>query len=112
MKKRTHYFVYFLSTLMLVTFCSMSLLTHPALSANIDKGKILFVLSSHEEKGSTGETTGYYLSEAAHPWDILTAHGYTIDFVSPKGGNPPVDGFDLNDPINKRFWEDKNIKPS
>lgn len=110
MKKRNRHYVYFLSSLMLVIFCLMSLLTHPAFAANTDKGKILFVLSSHEEKGSTGETTGYYLSEAAHPWDVLTTHGYSIDFVSPKGGNPPVDGFDLSDPINKRFWEDKDIQ--
>ncbi|ULT42789.1 type 1 glutamine amidotransferase domain-containing protein [Niabella defluvii] len=37
---------------------------------------------------------------------MLTEAGYEIDFVSPKGGNPPVDGFDLSDPVNKKFWED------
>ena len=26
--------------------------------------------------------------------------------MSPKGGRPPVDGFDLSDPINARFWND------
>lgn len=31
--------------------------------------------------------------------------GYTVDFVSPKGGKAPVDGFNLSDPINKAFWE-------
>lgn len=70
------------------------------------KKKILFVLTSHGIKGSTGEPTGYYLSEVSHPWEILTQAGYEIDFVSPQGGNPPVDGFDLKDPINKAFWED------
>ncbi|WP_244294503.1 type 1 glutamine amidotransferase domain-containing protein [Sphingobacterium siyangense] len=71
------------------------------------KQKILFVVTSHAEKGNTGEKTGYYLSEVAHPWKVLTEAGYEIDFVSPKGGNPPVDGFDLNDPINKEFWENE-----
>lgn len=71
------------------------------------KKKILFVVTSHDKKGSTGEPTGYYLSEVSHPWEILHQAGYEIDFVSPKGGNPPVDGFDLNDPVNKKFWEDK-----
>ncbi|AWG27181.1 type 1 glutamine amidotransferase domain-containing protein [Flavobacterium kingsejongi] len=70
------------------------------------KKKILFVVTSHGVKGTTGTPTGYYLSEVSHPWEILTAAGYEIDFVSPKGGNPPVDGFDLKDPINKKFWED------
>lgn len=70
------------------------------------KPKILFVLTSHGTKGSTGEKTGYYLGEVSHPWEVLTAAGYEIDFVSPKGGNPPVDGFDLNDPVNRKLWED------
>lgn len=71
------------------------------------KKKILFVVTSHDTKGSTGEKTGYYLGEVSHPWKVLKDAGYEIDFVSPKGGNPPVDGFDLNDPENKEFWEDK-----
>lgn len=71
------------------------------------KDKILFVVTSHDTKGSTGEKTGYYLGEVSHPWEVLTEAGYEIDFVSPKGGNPPVDGFDLNDSINKKFWEDE-----
>src|SRR6218665_1102508 len=71
------------------------------------KPKILFVLTSHDIKGSTGEKTGYYLGEVSHPWEVLVEAGYEIDFVSPKGGNPPVDGFNLEDPINKKLWEDK-----
>lgn len=69
------------------------------------KKKILFVVTSHDTKGSTGEKTGYYLGEVSHPWEVLTKAGYEIDFVSPKGGNPPVDGFDLTDETNKLFWE-------
>lgn len=72
--------------------------------------KILFVLTSHDQKGSTGERTGFYLSEVAHPWEILVEAGYEIDFVSPKGGKAPVDGFNLNDPINKKFWENKKYR--
>jgi putative intracellular protease/amidase len=69
------------------------------------KKKILFVVTSHDKKGSTGEPTGYYLSEVSHPWEVLHNAGYEIDFVSPKGGKAPVDGFDLADPVNKEFWE-------
>jgi putative intracellular protease/amidase len=69
------------------------------------KKKILFVVTSHDKKGSTGEPTGYYLSEVSHPWEVLHNAGYEIDFVSPKGGKAPVDGFDLADPVNKAFWE-------
>lgn len=71
------------------------------------KKKILFVVTSHGIKGYTGKPTGYYMSEVSHPWKVLRKAGYEIDFVSPKGGNPPIDGFNLEDPVNKEFWEDK-----
>lgn len=48
--------------------------------------KILFVVTSHDTKGSTGEPTGYYLGEVSHPWEVLSDAGYEVDFVSPKGG--------------------------
>lgn len=69
--------------------------------------KILFVVTSHDKKGDTGEKTGFYLSEVSHPWEVLHAAGYEIDFVSPKGGKAPVDGFNLGDPVNKKFWENE-----
>ncbi|MBT1706515.1 type 1 glutamine amidotransferase domain-containing protein, partial [Chryseosolibacter indicus] len=71
------------------------------------KKKILFVVTSHDKKGSTGEPTGYYLGEVSHPWEVLHEAGYEIDFVSPKGGKAPVDGFNLEDAVNQKFWNDK-----
>lgn len=71
------------------------------------KKKILFVLTSHGELGNTGKSTGYHLQELSHPWKVLTDAGYEIDFVSPKGGNPPVDFFDLTEETNKEFWENE-----
>lgn len=68
--------------------------------------KVLFVVTSHDKKGSTGQPTGYYLGEVSHPWEVLHSAGYEIDFVSPQGGKAPVDGFNLEDPINKKFWDD------
>ena len=68
------------------------------------KEKILFAVTSHGELGDSGRKTGYYLSEVTHPWSVL-GETYDIDVVSPKGGRPPVDGFDLNDPINRKFWD-------
>lgn len=68
--------------------------------------KVLFVVTSHGELGDTGESTGYFLSEVTHPWSEVSRE-FEIDVVSPKGGKPPVTGFDLNDPINRRYWEDK-----
>jgi putative intracellular protease/amidase len=68
--------------------------------------KILFVLTSHDRKGDTGQPTGFYLSEVTHPHHALTAAGFDIDYVSPKGGKAPADGVDLSDPVNKAFMED------
>ena len=68
--------------------------------------KILFVLTSHGKKGDTGMPTGFYLSEVTHPHKVLVAAGFDVDFVSPQGGEPPIDGLDLNDPVNKAFMED------
>jgi putative intracellular protease/amidase len=79
--------------------------THPMKTT-----KILFVLTSHNQKGNTGQPTGFYLSEAAHPYQILTEAGYAVDFVSPLGGQPPVDGLDLDDPINAAFWNNPAIR--
>jgi len=53
--------------------------------------KVLFVLTSCD-KTLTGAQTGWYLPEAAHPFNVLAAApGVEIDFAAPKGPNPPVD---------------------
>jgi putative intracellular protease/amidase len=95
-----------------VAGCAIFLFANTAAAQTKSKPmkKILFVVTSHDKKGATGQPTGYYLSEVSHPWDVLVTAGYEIDFVSPKGGNAPVDGFNLEDPINKKFWEDPVYK--
>ncbi|KAI0677070.1 ThiJ/PfpI [Trametes maxima] len=58
--------------------------------ANINMPKrILFVFTS-VNKTLTGAQTGWYLPEAAHPYNVLSPK-YEIDFASPKGANPPID---------------------
>lgn len=81
-----------------------------AQEADAPKRKVLFAVTSHDWIAQTGESTGFYLSEVAHPWEVLVAAGYEIDFVSPKGGESPMTGFDLDDPVNRRFWDDKNYR--
>jgi putative intracellular protease/amidase len=95
--------------IMAITCCILILLTTIAAAQPKPlptmKKKILFVVTSHDKKGTTNEPTGFYLGEVSHPFMVLTKAGYEIDVVSPKGGKAPVDGFDLSDPINKAFWE-------
>ncbi|VFR54275.1 ThiJ/PfpI family protein [plant metagenome] len=76
--------------------------------------RILFVLTSHDRKGpadaADAAPSGFYLSEVTHPHKVLSAAGYAIDFVSPKGGKTHVDGFDLDDPVNAAFWNDPALR--
>lgn len=53
--------------------------------------KILFVLTSHSQLGNTGNPTGWYLPELAHPYTVLSAAGAEITLISPKGGAAPLD---------------------
>ena len=95
----------FFQTAFAVIITALSTFSLKAQNNSNMKNKILFVVTSHDKKGNTGEATGFYLSEVSHPWEVLTQAGYEIDFVSPKGGKAPVDGFNLGDPVNKKFWE-------
>jgi uncharacterized protein (TIGR02246 family) len=71
--------------------------------------KILIALTSHAELGSTGRSTGFYVSETAHPWKVFTDAGYTVDLVSVRGGQPPRDGEDRDDPTQRAFLDDPRM---
>ncbi|MBX9402269.1 type 1 glutamine amidotransferase domain-containing protein [Lysobacter sp. BMK333-48F3] len=73
---------------------------------------VLFVLTSHDRKGATGQPTGYYLGEVTHPLAELDAAGIAVEFASILGGEPPVDGLDLDDPINAGYWNDPAFRRS
>ena len=67
---------------------------------------ILFVLTTHDALGDTDKKTGAYISEIAHPYEILSSAGYQIDFAGPKGGKTPLDGMDALDEITKKLLND------
>ena len=76
--------------------------------ANIRGRKILIVLTSHGDLGGIGKT-GFYVSEAAYPWHVFSQAGHLVDLASPQGGEPPQDGADLSDPIQKAFLGDAEM---
>ncbi|WP_142786153.1 type 1 glutamine amidotransferase domain-containing protein [Changchengzhania lutea] len=53
--------------------------------------KVLFVLTSHDKLGDTGEKTGFWVEEFANPYYTLTDKGVTITLATPKGGKAPID---------------------
>jgi len=67
--------------------------------------KVLIAVTSHGQLGSTGKPTGYYLSEVSQPYFELSERGFSVDFVSPRGGKPPLDpGSQTNaDPASARI---------
>jgi putative intracellular protease/amidase len=67
---------------------------------------VLIVLTSHAAKGDTGQPTGYYLGEVTHPLAVFDAAGIPVEFASIQGGEPPVDGLELDDATNARYWND------
>ncbi|WP_245716545.1 type 1 glutamine amidotransferase domain-containing protein [Micromonospora humi] len=65
--------------------------------------RALIALTSHSELGDTGRKTGYYVGEAAEPWEVFRAAGYDVDLVSVAGGEPPTDGRDADDKTQNDF---------
>jgi putative intracellular protease/amidase len=71
---------------------------------------VLMVLTSHAQLGDTGKPTGFFLGELTHPLEVFEKAGLTVELVSIKGGEPPVDGLDLDDPVNARYWNDPDFR--
>ncbi len=81
----------------------------PAADAPASK-PVLIVLTSHGMKGDTGQPTGFYLSEVTHPLAVFEQAGLKVEFASVRGGEPPVDGLNLDDPVNARYWNDEAFR--
>ncbi len=84
----------------------MASVAWPAWARAAEQKPVLMVLTSHAQLGDTGKTTGFFLGEVTHPLEVFEKAGLTVELVSIKGGEPPVDGLDLDDPVNARYWND------
>lgn len=65
--------------------------------------RILIATTSHSTKGSTGQPTGAYLSEVAHPYDVFVRAGFSVDLASARGGEIPLDGVEDADADSRAF---------
>ncbi len=76
--------------------------------------KVLFVLTSHSELGSTGQKTGFWIEEFATPYYFLLDKGVEVTIASPKGGQPPVDpksnSPEYSTASTVRFYADKTAQ--
>ena len=71
---------------------------------------ILCVVTSHPIRGDTGEPTGFAMVELTHPLAVFREAGIPAEIASIRGGHPPIDFFDLTDPVNDRFWRDREFR--
>lgn len=71
---------------------------------------VLCVVTSHPIKGASGVPTGFFLAELTHPLKVLEDAGIGTVIASVRGGQPPVDGFDLSDPVNAGFWNETDFQ--
>lgn len=78
--------------------------------------KILMVLTSHNQLGNTGRSTGFWLEEFAAPYFVFRDAGAELTLASPKGGQPPIDPkSDLPEnqtPATERFKKDEIAQTS
>ncbi|MEQ9415160.1 MAG: type 1 glutamine amidotransferase domain-containing protein, partial [Cyclobacteriaceae bacterium] len=49
------------------------------------RGKILAIVTSTEQMGSSGKSTGYELTELSRAYYVFQANGFEVDVASPKG---------------------------
>ncbi|RQO74059.1 hypothetical protein DBR43_01240 [Pedobacter sp. KBW06] len=68
--------------------------------------KILFVTSNQDFYGNTKITTSNHFGEIVVPYDAFTKAGYTVDFISPKGGAIPIGYINSSDSIQKKHLYD------
>jgi putative intracellular protease/amidase len=76
--------------------------------------KVLFVLTSHSELGSTGNKTGFWVEEFAAPYYVMVDKGVNVSIASPKGGQPPIDpkseAPDAQTEATKRYFADAALR--
>lgn len=63
---------------------------------------ILFILTSHDTLGDTGNPTGFYIDEMAAPYWSLVDADHSVTIASVQGGKPPIDPNSLDDDPSKR----------
>jgi len=71
---------------------------------------VLMAMTSHAKLSDTGKTTGFYLGELTHPLEVFEKAGLPVELASIKGGEPPVDGLELEDAVNARYWNDEAFR--
>jgi len=68
--------------------------------------RIVFFVSNSHFYGDSKISTGNSYSEIVNAYDEFLKAGFTVDFVSPKGGSVPLSYINTSDPIGKKYLYD------
>lgn len=67
------------------------------------QNKILFVTSNQDFYGNTKISASNHFEEIIVPFDIFTKAGFSVEFVSPKGGAIPIGYINSSDSLHKKY---------
>ena len=103
-----------IALLTIIAFTAFSTAATAQKSTKKSMKKVLFVVTSNDKLGNTGEKTGFWSEEFAAPYYELLDQGVDITIASPLGGQPPIDPKSA-DPASatedtKRFDADKTLQ--
>jgi len=78
-------------------------------SKEITGDNILFILSNASFYGTSDLPTGNSFSEIVNAYDTFKKAGFTVDFVSPKGGSVPLAYINTSDSLPKKYVYDNDL---
>ncbi|MDW9378737.1 nuclear transport factor 2 family protein [Chryseobacterium sp. JV558] len=78
-------------------------------ASNKSGKKILFIVSNSHYYGNSTISTGNSFVEIVNAYDTFVNSGYTVDFVSPKGGSIPLAYIDTSDSLQKQYVYNQNF---
>ncbi|MBC2843570.1 nuclear transport factor 2 family protein [Winogradskyella flava] len=70
------------------------------------QNSVLFILSNAHFYGDTKISTGNSFSEIVNAYDVFKNAGYSVDFLSPKGGAVPLAYINTSDDMSKKYLYD------
>ncbi|MBP2616624.1 nuclear transport factor 2 family protein [Chryseobacterium jejuense] len=83
--------------------------TASSMSTNKSGKRILFIVSNAHFYGNSTISTGNSFVEIVNAYHTFTTEGYTIDFVSPEGGNIPLAYINTSDTLQEKYLYDQNF---
>ncbi|MEM6720589.1 MAG: type 1 glutamine amidotransferase domain-containing protein [Bacteroidota bacterium] len=92
-------------TIILLMLSFMSFIPHEA-TQNTQKKRILFVTSNQKTYGTTSQKTANHFAEIVYAYEEFVKAGYTVDLVSPNGGEIPIGYIKKSDVLQQKYLQD------